>query len=229
MVRAEGGERRRICSTRRNRVRTFVLPATLIDLVSRGTFDRTKPQLSEARLRDALGRRPQLPAVLSKAGRMRCPVAVARPDRLSRDVHFISGLIARRLPFLVAERAPEVDPFVLKPLCGAPEKERGLIADSTKSALAAAKAKGVKLGNPQIEVAQGAAVAAVRAEADRAARNVLPIICEIQKSGSKTLRAIAEALNARGIPTPRGGRWHAMSVRNVLARAYRSCGCESTS
>jgi hypothetical protein len=77
----------------------------------------------------------------------------------------------------------------LKPLCGAPEKERGLIADSTKSALAAAKAKGVKLGNPQIEAAQGAAVAAVRAEADRAARNVLPIICEIQKSGSKTLRA----------------------------------------
>jgi DNA invertase Pin-like site-specific DNA recombinase len=215
MVRAEGGERRRICSTRRNRVRTFVLPATLIDLVSRGTFDRTKPQLSEARLRDALGRRPQLAAVLSKAGRMRCPVAVARPDRLSRDVHFISGLIARRLPFLVAERAPEVDPFVLKPLCGAPEKERGLIADSAKSALAAAKAKGVKLGNPQIEAAQGAAVAAVRAEADRAARNVLPIICEIQKSGSKTLRAIAEALNARGIPTPRGGRWHAMSVRNV--------------
>ena len=52
MVRAEGGERRRICSTRRNRVRTFVLPATLIDLVSRGTFDRTKPQLSEARLRE---------------------------------------------------------------------------------------------------------------------------------------------------------------------------------
>ena len=52
MVRAEGGERRRICSTRRNRVRTFVLPATLIDLVSCGTFDRTKPQLSEARLRE---------------------------------------------------------------------------------------------------------------------------------------------------------------------------------
>jgi hypothetical protein len=52
MVRAEGGGRRRICSTRRNRVRTFVVPATLIDLVSRGTFDRSKPQLSEARLRE---------------------------------------------------------------------------------------------------------------------------------------------------------------------------------
>ena len=63
------------------------------------------------------------------------------------------------------------------------------------------------------------AVAAIKAEADRAAANVLPIIAEIQKSGAATLRAIAEALNARGVPTPRGGRWHAMSVRNVLVRA----------
>jgi DNA invertase Pin-like site-specific DNA recombinase len=98
------------------------------------------------------------------------------------------------------------------------EKERALIAGRTKSALTAAKAKGVKLGNPNIEAAQGAAVAAVKAEPDRAAGNVLPIIAEIQKSGATTLRASAEALNARGIPTPRGGRWHAMSVRNTLAR-----------
>ena len=62
------------------------------------------------------------------------------------------------------------------------------------------------------------AVAAIKAEADRAASNVLPIIAEIQKSGAATLRAIAEALNARGVPTPRGGRWHAMSVRNAMAR-----------
>jgi len=94
-----------------------------------------------------------------------------------------------------------------------------LIAGRTKSPLAAAKSKGVKLGNPNIEAAQGAAVPAVKAEADRAAGNVLPIIAEIQKSGATTLRAIAEALNARGVPSQRGGRWHAMSVRNVLARA----------
>jgi len=94
-----------------------------------------------------------------------------------------------------------------------------LIAGRTKSALAATKAKGVKLGNPNIEVAQLEAVAAVKAEADRAAGNVLPIIAEIRKSWATTLRAIADALNARGVPTPRGGRWHAMSVRKALARA----------
>jgi hypothetical protein len=58
-----------------------------------------------------------------------------------------------------------------------------------------------------------------KANADRHAANVLPIIAEILKSGAKTLRAIAEALNARGIPTPRGRKWEAMSVKNALARA----------
>jgi len=168
---------------------------------------------------DALDRRPQLASALAKARALRCPVAVAKLDRLSRDVHFISGLMAHRVPFLVAELGPDVDPFVLHLYAALAEKERALIAGRTKSALAAARAKGVKLGNPNIEAAQGVAVAAVKAEADRAAGNVLPIIAEIQKSGATTLRAIAEALNARGVPTPRGGRWHAMSVRNALARA----------
>jgi DNA invertase Pin-like site-specific DNA recombinase len=118
-------------------------------------------------------------------------------------VHFISGLMAHRVPFLVAELGPDVDPFVLHLYAALAEKERALISGRTRSALAAAKAKGVKLGNPKIAAAQGAAVVAVKAEADRAASNVLPIISEIRKSGAMSLRAIAEALNARGIPTPR--------------------------
>jgi DNA invertase Pin-like site-specific DNA recombinase len=168
---------------------------------------------------DALDRRPQLGAALAKARASRCAVAVAKLDRLSRDVHFISGLMAHRVPFVVAELGPDVDPFVLHLDAALAEKERALIAGRTKSALAAAKAKGVKLGNPTIEAARGQAVTAIKAEADRAANNVLPIITEIRKSGASTLRAIAEALNARGVPTPRGGRWYAMSVRNVMARA----------
>jgi len=168
---------------------------------------------------DALDRRPQLTAALAKARALHCPVAVAKLDRLSRDVHFISGLMAHRVSFLVAELGPDVDPFVLHLYAALAEKERALIAGRTKSALAAAKAKGVKLGNPNIDAAQGAAVVAVKAEADRAASNVLPIIAEIRKSGAMTLRAVADALNARGVPTPRGGRWHATSVRNALARA----------
>jgi DNA invertase Pin-like site-specific DNA recombinase len=167
---------------------------------------------------DALDRRPQLAAALGKARVLRCPVAVAKLDRLSRDVHFISGLMAHRVPFVVSELGPDVDPFVLHLYAALAEKERALISGRTKSALAAAKAKGVKLGNPHIEAARGEAVAAIKAEADRAAGNVLPIIAEIRKSGATTLRAVAEALNARGVPTPRGGRWHAMSVRNALAR-----------
>jgi DNA invertase Pin-like site-specific DNA recombinase len=127
--------------------------------------------------------------------------------------------MAHRVPFLVVELGPDVDPFVLHLYAWLAEKERALIAGRTKSALVAAKARGVKLGNPRIEAAQGAAVAAVKAEADRAGGNVLPIIAEIVRSGATTLRAIAEALNARGVPTPRGGRWHATSVRNVLARS----------
>jgi DNA invertase Pin-like site-specific DNA recombinase len=126
--------------------------------------------------------------------------------------------MAHRVPFVVTELGPAVDPFVLHLYAALAEKERALIAGRTKSALAAAKAKGVTLGNPNIEAAQGAAVASVKAEADRAASNVLPIIAEIQRSGATTLRAIAEALNARGVSTPRGGRWYAMSVRNALAR-----------
>ena len=167
---------------------------------------------------DALDRRPQLAAALTKARALRCPVAVAKLDRFSRDVHFISGLMAHRVPFVVSELGPDVDPFVLHLYAALAEKERALIAGRTKSALAAAKAKGVKLGNPHIEAARGQAVAAIKAEADRVAGNVLPIIAEIRKSGATTLRAIASALNARGVPTPRGGRWHAMSVRNALAR-----------
>jgi DNA invertase Pin-like site-specific DNA recombinase len=120
---------------------------------------------------------------------------------------------------VVADLGPDVDPFVLHLFAALAEKERALISARTKSALAAAKAKGVKLGNPRIDVARWRAVASLQAQADRAANNVLPIIAEIRRSGATTLRAIAEALNARGIPTPRARRWHAMSVRNVLARS----------
>lgn len=167
---------------------------------------------------DALERRPQLSAALARARSLRCPIAVAKLDRLSRDVHFISGLMAHRVPFVVAELGPDVDPFVLHLYAALAEKERALISGRTKSALAAAKARGIRLGNPSIEAARGNAVAAIKAEADRAAGNVLPIIVDFQRAGARTLRQIADALNARGVPTPRGGNWHAMSVRNVLGR-----------
>jgi DNA invertase Pin-like site-specific DNA recombinase len=168
---------------------------------------------------DALDRRPQLSAALAAARKAKCHVAVAKLDRLSRDVHFISGLMVHRVPFLVAELGPDVDPFVLHLFAALAEKERSLISTRTRQALAAAKARGVSLGNPKLAEARGNAVEAVRAAADRHAANVLPIIREAQKAGATSLRAIADVLNARGISTARGGAWHATSVKNMMARA----------
>jgi DNA invertase Pin-like site-specific DNA recombinase len=168
---------------------------------------------------DALDRRPQLKAALAAARKLKCHVAVAKLDRLSRDVHFISGLMAHKVPFLVAELGPDVDPFVLHLFAALAEKERALISTRTRQALSAAKARGVALGNPRLHVARRSAVDVVKAEADRYAANVLPVIREAQKAGARTLREIAEALNARGIATARGGQWYAQSVGNILERA----------
>ena len=168
---------------------------------------------------DAIDRRPQLKAALAAARKQRCHVAVAKLDRLSRDVHFISGLMAHKVPFLVAELGPDVDPFVLHLFAALAEKERALISTRTRQALAAAKARGIALGSPKLHAARQSAVASIKAEADRHAANVLPIIREAQKAGATSLRQIAEALNARGVTTARGGQWHATSVSNILERA----------
>ena len=168
---------------------------------------------------DALDRRPQLKAALAAARKLRCHVAVAKLDRLSRDVHFISGLMAHKVPFLVAELGPDVDPFVLHLFAALAEKERALISTRTRQALSAAKARGVTLGNPKLHVARKGAVDAVKTEADRFAANVLPLIREAQKAGARTLRELADALNARGITTARGRQWYARTVANILERA----------
>jgi DNA invertase Pin-like site-specific DNA recombinase len=83
----------------------------------------------------ALDRRPQLKAALAAVRKLRCHVAVAKLDRLSRDVHFISGLMAHEVPFLVAELGPDVDPFVLHLFAALAEKERALISTRTRQAL----------------------------------------------------------------------------------------------
>jgi DNA invertase Pin-like site-specific DNA recombinase len=167
---------------------------------------------------DALDTRPQLATALEVARLTGSTVIVAKLDRLTRDVHFGSGLMSRKVDFRVAA-LPNADNFQLHIMLAVAEKERQDISDRTRAALAAAKARGQKLGNPNISAAREAGATALKANADRHAANVLPIIAEIQKSGATTLRAIAEALNARGIPTPRGRKWEAMSVKNALARA----------
>jgi len=167
---------------------------------------------------DALERRPQLTAALNAARKRKGSVVVAKLDRLSRDVHFISGLMSHRVPFIVTELGADVDPFILHLYAALSEKERNLIAGRTKAALAAKKAQGKVLGGPKLPEAREAAQVVIKSNADKYAANVLPLIRDAQKAGATTLRDIADALNARGIATARGGQWHATSVKNVLDR-----------
>ena len=169
---------------------------------------------------DALDRRPQLTAALDAARKAKCPVVVAKLDRLSRDVAFISGLMAQQVPFIVAELGADADPFMLHLYAALAEKERRLIAERTRAALAQRRAQGARLGNPR-NAAQAAELGrnVQAAEADQFAADALPIVEGIRRSGATTLSATADALNARGIRTARGGRWHVSTVQNVLARA----------
>jgi DNA invertase Pin-like site-specific DNA recombinase len=89
---------------------------------------------------DALDRRLQLSAALAAAKKLKCSVVVAKLDRLSRDVHFVSGLMAKRVPFIVAELGADTDPFMLHIYAALAEKERALISARTKAVLAAARA-----------------------------------------------------------------------------------------
>ena len=125
---------------------------------------------------DALVRRPELAAAmkfarkLGKGSKARAaPVIIAKLDRLSRDVHFISGLMVRRVPLIVTELGPDVDPFMLHIHAAVAEKERNRIAQRTKEALAAAKARGQQLGNPDIGKAR-------KAEAEEHAQHLRPIV-----------------------------------------------------
>ena len=92
-----------------------------------------------------------------------------------------------------AELGPDVDPFILHLFAALAEKERAMIATRTKAALAAAKARGVKLGGPKLAEAREAAAASIKALADRHAANVLPVIREIQRAGATSLHQVADA------------------------------------
>src|SRR5438128_1424771 len=122
---------------------------------------------------DALDRRPQLAAALSAARDARCGVLVSKLDPLSRDVAFVSGLMAQRVPFIVAELGRDADPFMLHLYAALAEKERRLISERTRAALAAKKANGARLGNPR-NIAHAGALGrnALASAADQFAANL---------------------------------------------------------
>ena len=129
-----------------------------------------------------------------------------------------AGLPGFLRPSVVAELGADADPFMLHLYAALAEKERQLISQRTRDALKAAKARGTVLGNPHLADVRRRAVASTKANADRFAKNVAPIIKEIQGCGIASRRAIARALNARGVATARGGRWTAVQVGSILQR-----------
>jgi DNA invertase Pin-like site-specific DNA recombinase len=169
---------------------------------------------------DALDRRPLLRDALALARKNKAAVCVAKLDRLSRDVAFVSTLMAQKVPFIVAELGADADPFMLHIYAALAEKERALISARTKDALAKKKEQGAVLGNrTNLDVASRKGNEANRAAAQAFAANLLPLVREIQAAGAKSLHAIAAELTRRGVQTARGGVWNASRVRDLLARA----------
>jgi DNA invertase Pin-like site-specific DNA recombinase len=153
--------------------------------------------------------RPQLAAALKAARKHKAPIIVAKLDRLSCDAHFISGLMARMTPFIVAELSADADPFMLHSYAALAGKERRYISQRTRDALAAKKSQGVKLGGLN---AKGIAN---REEARQRAEALRPVFAGL---AGLSHRKMAAELNAMGVATPAGGQWHAVTVKRVLER-----------
>ena len=165
----------------------------------------TFQEVETAKGDDALERRPQLAAAIKAARKIKAPIVVAKLCRLSRDVHFVSGLMAHKVPFIVTELGADADPFMLHIYAALAEKERRMISQRTREALQAAKAKGKKLGGTTAKSIANQE----RAEALR------PVFAGL---AGMSHRKMAVELNAMGVPTPAGGQWHAVTVKRVLER-----------
>jgi DNA invertase Pin-like site-specific DNA recombinase len=172
-------------------------------------FVQTFEEVETAKGSDALARRPQLSAAIKLAKKHKAPVIVAKLDRLSRDVHFISGLMSHKIPFIVTELGADADPFMLHIYAALAEKSRRYISQTTSAALQAKKAQGIKLGG------LNAGGIKKRDEAMQRAEELRPIFTEL---AGLSARAIAAALNKRGVATPAGGDWHSVTVIRVQKR-----------
>ena len=156
---------------------------------------------------DALEKRPVFAQALKEARKHKATLVVAKLDRLSRDVAFISTLMAKGTQFVAADD-PHASTFVLHIKASVAQEERRMIAQRTKEALAAAKERGVQLGNPNL----GKMVTDATMARDAVLRPILETMWEMP------LRDIAQELNNRNIPAPRGGAWGATSVMRAMKR-----------
>jgi DNA invertase Pin-like site-specific DNA recombinase len=165
--------------------------------------------------------RPRLKEAMQACRVYGAVLVIARLDRLSRNAHFLFGLQEAGVEFVCADM-PFANRLTVGVMALVAEEEGRAISIRTKAALAAAKARGVKLGGDRgTTVSPEAArlgLDAIKARASRKARDITPIIAQIRAEGAVSLRAIAKGLNQRGVPAPRGGLWQAKSVQRVLER-----------
>lgn len=162
-----------------------------------------------------LADREGLRKALAKAKKLKCPVIVSKLDRLSRDVAFISGLMSKGVPFIVAELGSDVDPFVLHLFAALGEKERKMIGSRTKAALAPMVGTGVLGNKTNLAEAQAKGNATNAAKAAAFAAKMAPLINDL-KAKAMTLDQIAAELNDRLIPTFNGKEWHKSTVSRLL-------------
>ena len=165
--------------------------------------------------------RPKLAEAMALCRLHNATLVIAKLDRLSRDAHFLLGLQKAGVRFVAADM-PEANEMVVGIMAVVAQAERKMISARTKAALAAAKARGRKLGGDRGNLATvGAAgrakgTQARQEKAKARAGDLAPILTSLRAEGVTTLRGLAEALNAREIPTARGGRWSAVQVQRVL-------------
>jgi DNA invertase Pin-like site-specific DNA recombinase len=161
-------------------------------------------------------KRPQLEAALAACKKHKAKLVVAKLDRLSRNVRFLITLIDSGVEVLfgdLPEVAGAMGRFILTGMANAAELEAGLIGERTKAALAAAKARGVRLGVHGAETLAPKYKAQAQVRADQLA----PVIRELQRDGY-SVRGIAVELDKRKVPTPRGGSWHPQLVKRIVQR-----------
>ena len=168
--------------------------------------------------------RPKLAEALRLCRVYNATLLVAKLDRLARNVAFVSALMEAKVRFVAAD-LPEANELTVHIMAAMAEYEAGAISTRTKAALAAAKARGTKLGGYRWDIqtvaSKGNAESAkVRAEsASKHARDLMPLIQAIKAEGATSLRQIASALNKRKIPTARGGEWSAIQIQRLIARS----------
>jgi len=165
--------------------------------------------------------RLKLAEALSACRLHNATLVIAKLDRLSRDAHFLLGLTKSGVRFVAADM-PEANELVVGMMAVVAQVERKMISQRTRAALAAAKARGVVLGKPGNLTNQELGRANGRAKRTKVAKgraaDLSPIIEDIMLAGAVSLREIAAGLNARGIPTARGGAWSPTQVRRVRKR-----------